>query len=218
MKVILGIDTSSDICAGIAVDGRMVAARSLPERRAHAELLMPLIGDLCQECGIELRELTGIAVGVGPGPFTGLRVGVVTAATLGAVLQVPVTGVCSLDVVAAQWGADAPTDFVIVADARRQELYWARYRAGRRVDGPAVSPPRDIPAMPTAGPGVGVYELAGDCSGGPRVLDAGFLAAHVEQFPDAGMEPLYLRRPDADIPTTRKSALVQPRTGLRSGR
>lgn len=212
MSLVLAIDTATDVRAGLARDGSVVAAAVVADRRAHAEQLLPLIRRVLEAAGATPADLTGIVVGVGPGPFTGLRVGVAAAITLGEALGVGVRGVCSLDVVALDWAAraDVPADgFLVVADARRKEVYWARYdAAGARVDGPFVTAPDALPDLPLAGPGA---VLTGRECPGPEALDAGLMAAAGDRLADAGIEPLYLRRPDAEVPTTRKSTLLQPR-------
>src|SRR6478609_3956664 len=118
----------------------------------HAEQLAPLIERALAEAGIVRQDLTAIAVGVGPGPFTGLRVGLVTARTLGFVLDIPVYGVCSLDALAieaVETGA-VDGDFAVATDARCKEVYFARYdAAGARLDGPLVDKPA---ALATDGP------------------------------------------------------------------
>ena len=99
----------------------------------------------------------------------------------------------------------------MATDARRKEVYWARYAAdGRRVEGPAVGSPDAVPRLPTVGPGADLYADRLDAAPGPRVLDPGVLAAHGLDLPSAGTEPLYLRRPDAAEPTRRKSVLRLP--------
>ncbi|WP_420174605.1 tRNA (adenosine(37)-N6)-threonylcarbamoyltransferase complex dimerization subunit type 1 TsaB [Luteococcus sp. OSA5] len=208
----LAIDTSTDICMALAHDGRVVAQELIADRRGHAEKLMPAIVELCARAGIALHEVDEVAVGLGPGPFTGLRVGIVTAHTIASLAGTTMHGVCSLDVVAHQWVAagGAPKDgFVIASDARRKELYWARYDAtGARVDGPHVGAPGDLPqGLPVAGPGRNAYpEVFVD--DGPEQLDAGVLATRWRELPDAGSDAMYLRKPDAVAPTTRKSTLL----------
>lgn len=217
----LAVDTSTVVAVGLAHDGTAVAAETVGDNHSHVELLVPTIGTVLARAGIGWDGLTRIGVGVGPGPFTGLRVGMTTAITAGIVSGLPVRGVCSLDVIAARWAADgAPDEFVIASDARRRELYWARYRAGRRVGAPRVSAPTELPELPTAGPGVDVCAelLAGRCpAGAPRTIDPGLLAARLGELPDAGLEPLYLRKPDAELPSARKSALGGRRRRLRLG-
>jgi tRNA threonylcarbamoyl adenosine modification protein YeaZ len=214
MTTTLAVDTSTVVAAAIAVDGRIVASARVDDTRAHAEELMPLVQRVAAEAGVALADVERIVAGVGPGPFTGLRVGVVTALTLAEVLAVPVAGACSLDAVAAEWAsAGAPEEFLVVSDARRKEVFWARYDgAGRRLSGPDVAAPDTLPALPLAGPGA---HLVGAVTG-PTQLDAGWLAA--ADLPDAGLEPLYLRRPDAEVPTRTKSTLGAPRLALRRTR
>jgi tRNA threonylcarbamoyl adenosine modification protein YeaZ len=211
--VVLGIDTATDVRAGLARDGEVLASAAVHDRRAHAEQLMPLVRGLLAEAGVTMAELTGIVVGVGPGPFTGLRVGVATALTLGEALGVGVRGVCSLDAVAAAWVLEgAPDDFAVVADARRKEVYWARYDgSAARIDGPFVTFPDQVPDVPLAGPGA---YLTGRQPSGPAELDAGLMAARLDHVADAGLEPLYLRRPDAEVPRTVKSTLLQARIAM----
>lgn len=204
----LGIDTSTDVRVGLADGAGILASRAVTDSRAHAEQLMPLVNATLAEAGRTLHDLGLIVVGVGPGPFTGLRVGVVTAQTLGFALGVPVRGVCSLDAVAAGHlvAGNPGGEFLAVSDARRREVYWARYDTdGRRVEGPAVSPASELPELPVVGPGAG---LAG---GTPSPLDGGILALDGAELPGVGLSPLYLRRPDATVPTNRKSTLLQPR-------
>lgn len=216
----LGVDTSTDICVGLARDGVVVASERIDDRRGHAEKLMPAVVELCRDHGIAVSDITEVAVGLGPGPFTGLRVGIVTGHTIASLAGTRMHGVCSLDVVAHQWvhGANPPAgEFVIASDARRKELYWARYAPdGTRVGEPQVGAPAELPALPVAGPGRSAYpELFVD---GSETLDAGVLAAHWAELPDAGSDALYLRKPDAVAPTTRKSTLVGKRLTLKAPR
>ncbi|MCE1174646.1 MAG: tRNA (adenosine(37)-N6)-threonylcarbamoyltransferase complex dimerization subunit type 1 TsaB [Propionibacteriales bacterium] len=214
MSLILGIDTATDVRAGVARDGRPVASAAVENRRAHAEQLLPLVQQVVAEAGVRLSELTGVVVGVGPGPFTGLRVGVAAAEVLAEALGVPVRGVCSLDVIAREWADEgsAPVEFVVVADARRKEVYWARYSGdGQRVDGPFVTAADAVPVLPLAGPGA---TLTGRSCDGPDALDAAVMAAASERLTEEGLEPLYLRRPDAEVPTTRKSTITTARIGM----
>ncbi|PZQ46567.1 MAG: tRNA (adenosine(37)-N6)-threonylcarbamoyltransferase complex dimerization subunit type 1 TsaB [Phenylobacterium zucineum] len=213
--VVLGIDTATDVRAGVARGGAVAASGAIADRRAHAEQLLPLVRRLLAEAGATPAALSGIVVGVGPGPFTGLRVGVAAAITMAEALGIPVRGVCSLDVVALDWAGrqDGPGgEFAVVADARRKEVYWARYAAdGTRLAGPFVTAPDAVPDLPLAGPGA---ELTGRACAGPDAVDAGLLAAAGTRLADAGLVPLYLRRPDAEVPTTRKSTLLQPRVAM----
>lgn len=209
MTLVLGIDTSTDVRVGLARDGEILGRRGVADTRQHVEQLIPLVQDLLADGGVRIADLDLICVGLGPGPFTGLRVGIVAAQTLASALRIPLHGVCSLDIVAA--GVSGLDEFIVASDARRKELYWARYAAGSRIDGPHVNAPEDLPQLPVIGPGVQAYtERLGDRPrpDGPATIDAGLLAALGAELPDAGTEPLYLRRPDAAEPTRRKSTLV----------
>ncbi|MGB0191198.1 MAG: tRNA (adenosine(37)-N6)-threonylcarbamoyltransferase complex dimerization subunit type 1 TsaB [Nocardioides sp.] len=176
----------------------------------HGEQLAPLIERCLLDVGAVRQDLTAIGVGVGPGPFTGLRVGLVTARTLGFVLEIPVYGVCSLDVLAVEavdTGAVA-SDFVVATDARRKEVYLASYDAGgARLDGPAVLKPADAAtASPVVGEGAALYPEAFPTAAGPIRPSAGWLARVIteERAELVDPEPLYLRRPDAVEPSARK--------------
>lgn len=177
---------------------------------AHGELLAPAIARVLSDAGAVMRDVTDVAVGVGPGPFTGLRVGVVTALTLGASLGVPTHGVCSLDVLAAEAGVDGP--FLVATDARRKEVYWALYDGGSRIEGPAVDRPDALaalhPGVPVFGRGAQLYADVLQGRQGPLDPSADVLAAGVAAgtFAELPLEPLYLRRPDVAEPTTLKRA------------
>ena len=204
----LGIDTSTGVTAAVARPGHVLAARAVTATNVHAEQLMPLVSEVMAASGHVLADLAGVVVGIGPGPFTGLRVGIVSAQTLAYVLDVPVRGVCSLDVVALTFAATRPSrGFTVVSDARRKELYWATYEpGGKRIDGPHVTLPGDVPTGLVVGPAADLYELEGE-----RVvveLDPGAIAVAPKQLSDLGTEPLYLRRPDAQVSTSIKTVLT----------
>lgn len=208
----LAIDTSHFVAVGLAREGTAVASVVVEDTRAHAEALMPSVLSACAEGGISLQEVGEFAVGMGPGPFTGLRVGVATAWTLAHLAGAEPHGVCSLDVVALQWADEgAPDEFVVAADARRKELYWARYRSdGSRIGYPQVSAPQEVPNLPVAGEIPELYRhlLSID---GPSTLDPAVLAAFWTRMAPAGDEPYYLRAPDATVPGQPKSALPRLR-------
>ena len=214
-ELVLGIDTSTCVSVGLADGERVLARRLVGDTRSHVELLAGTVAQVVAQAGVKLSELERIGVGVGPGPFTGLRVGIATARVLGVALGVPVTGVCGLDVIAGYVPSTGP--FLVVSDARRQEVYWARYDAsGLRVAGPFVGAPSSLPELPGFGPALAVYpELAR--GGAVMGVDAGWLAAHLDMAPDVGLEPLYLRQPDAEVASTRKSTLVSGRLRLPIG-
>jgi tRNA threonylcarbamoyl adenosine modification protein YeaZ len=203
----LGLDTSTVVNVGIARDGEIVATESVADRLAHVERLTPLIAGCVESAGVRLADLGQIVVGLGPGPFTGLRVGIVSAQVLAAVLGRPLHGVCSLDVLAAQHGRQT-MDFVVATDARRHEVYWARYGPDAiRIGQPQVSAPEALPDLPVVGPAADLYADRLRAVPGPRVLDPGILALVGPGLPDAGHEPLYLRRQDATESVRRKSVL-----------
>jgi tRNA threonylcarbamoyl adenosine modification protein YeaZ len=207
---VLAIDTSTVVNVGVARDGNVLAVATVDDRMAHVEQLTPLIRRVMGQAGLDPSDLTGLVVGLGPGPFTGLRVGIATARVLASVALLPLRGICSLDVLAAQYAQESPTgEFVVATDARRKEVYWARYACdGSRVDGPQVSAPDEVPRLPTIGPGAALYGDRLAAVPGPRTLDPAVLAERGLSLADAGTEPLYLRRPDAAAPTRRKSVLT----------
>ena len=156
--LLLGLDTATPAVTVALHDGGQPLAQLVTvDSHRHAELLAPAIAKVIADAGAERGDLTDIAVGVGPGPYTGLRVGVVTARVLGAALGVPVYGVCSLDVLAADVEADG--GFAVATDARRREVYWARYDKTGRRSGPHVGPPADVRGrdLPVAGEGPLLY-------------------------------------------------------------
>ncbi len=202
--MLLAFDTATPLVTVALHDGDDVVVERLSDRpMKHAEQLAPLIDDVVREAGIVRQDLTAIAVGVGPGPFTGLRVGLVTARTLGFVLEIPVYGVCTLDVLAVEAvdsGAVAGP-FAVATDARRKEVYLARYDPdGLRLDGPLVDRPAELATTdPVVGPGATLYPDAFPHAVGPDRPSAGWLARTVaeERAELRDPEPLYLRRPDA---------------------
>ena len=149
--LILAIDTATPaVTAGVVRrDGgaiEVLASRVTLGARAHAEQLTPNAVGALADAEISVDDLDAVVVGCGPGPFTGLRVGMATAAAYGHALGLPVHGVCSLDAIS----IDTVGEVLVVTDARRREVYWARYRDGVRVDGPAVNAPADVPGADEA--------------------------------------------------------------------
>ena len=207
--LVLAVDTSTDVTVGLARGAEVLAADRVTDRMAHVEQLMPSVDRCLEAAGMTLADVDHVVVGLGPGPFTGLRVGIVTAQVLARVRGVPLHGVCSLDAVAL--AVPRGEEFVVATDARRKEVYWARYDAnGHRVEGPTVSSPDTVPRLPTVGPAADLYADRLEVGPGVRALDPGLLAASGLGLPSAGTEPLYLRRPDATEPTRRKSVLRLP--------
>ncbi len=209
----LVIDTSSAaITAGLVrftgADVTVLAERVTVNGKAHGELLAPSIQAVLDQAEVGPADLDAVVAGTGPGPFTGLRVGLVTAAALADARGIPTYGVCSLDGI----GVNHPDveSLLVAADARRKEIYWAAYRYGTRLLGPSVARPAELPTdlvVETAtGAGAEQYQdvlaLPVIADPYPSVLGLARLAA-ARVLGGAGSEqlaPLYLRRPDAIPP------------------
>ena len=171
MSKVLAIDTSTSRSCVAIIDGTEVLYSGFRDgATAHG----PSLPALVQEA-LAVSDVDEVVVGMGPGPFTGLRVGIAFAQSFALAREIPVRGVCSLDAIAAQV---TDKDFIITVDARRKEVYWARYTHGVRVGEPAVNFPADVSGA----------------------------AIHADLFPDMValvnlpgnmIEPMYLRRPDA---------------------
>ena len=209
--MLLAFDTATPLVSVALHDGeRVVVELSSEQPMKHGEHLAPLVARAMEDAGIVRQDLTAIAVGVGPGPFTGLRVGIVTARTLGFVLDIPVYGVCSLDAVALEVvGTSAtPGSFLVATDARRKEVYLASYDAdGRRLEGPIVTRPAEVATdAPVAGAGPVLYPEHFPHPIAPDRPSAGWMASGVisELVELIDPEPLYLRRPDAVAGAARK--------------
>lgn len=214
--LILGLDTSTTTVSVALLRedddaAAPTAARDVAEGRRPAELLAPTIKAALLEAGVGPRDLTAVAAGVGPGPYTGLRAGLVTARALAHVVGVAVHGVCSLDALfAAAAAAGGPADAVVATDARRSEVYWARYRGGRRLGEPQVARPATVPVggLPVLGNGAALYpdQLGEPPAGLPLTPSAAWVAALArDSIAGTGLqalpaEPMYLRRPDAREP------------------
>lgn len=198
--IVLALDTATPaVTAGVVrrdAGEHLLAEHVTVDARAHAEALTPNMLAALADSGQAMAALDAVAVGCGPGPFTGLRVGMATAAAVGHALDIPVYSACSLDAV----GVRTSGDVLVVTDARRRELYWARYRDGVRTRGPEVDAPADVPWE-------GANAVAGSADHAamfplPR-LDAEHptpvgLVRAVDWTADPGpLVPLYLRRPDA---------------------
>ena len=171
MSKVLAIDTSTSRSCVAIIDGAKVLYSGFRDgATAHG----PSLPALVQEA-LAVSDVDEVVVGMGPGPFTGLRVGIAFAQSFALAREIPVRGVCSLDAIAAQV---TDKDFIITVDARRKEVYWARYTHGVRVGQPAVNFPADVTGA----------------------------TIHADLFPDMVAlvnlpgtitEPIYLRRPDA---------------------
>jgi tRNA threonylcarbamoyl adenosine modification protein YeaZ len=207
---ILAFDTATPAVTVACHDGSdVVACESAVDARRHGELLAPAIATVLAKAGAQQLDLTAIAVGTGPGPYTGLRVGLVTARVLGSALGVPVDGIGTLDTIAAEARQGAGgREFIVATDARRREVYWARYApSGERLSDPQVSLPAAVPAgLPVAGEGPVLHvELGAAGILEPRYPSAARLAEIAADHLAAGVPPgpaeaQYLRRPDAREP------------------
>ena len=194
------------------------------DTRSHAEVLAPGIEALLAEAGLNGADVDAIVTGVGPGPFTGLRSGIVTARTLAFVWGKPLYGLMSLDAIALEVAesTDAAPEFIVATDARRKEVYWARYTLSsgqlpQLLDGPHVGFAADLPDLPVYGAGAGLYAdvvtAVPEFSGRqPEALSLGQFAlarlAAGEHLLDS--TPLYLRESDAQVPGPRKTGAVNP--------
>lgn len=242
---ILTIDTSAVASAALldfdplnhVRTTEVVANFATSDTRSHAEVLAPGVKSLFTDPVVEGPALDAIVVGTGPGPFTGLRSGIAMARTLAFTWDVPLVGLMSLDALAHQV-FDAPAyrdgravgplamgEFVVATDARRKEVYWARYSAGASLlDGPHVGPAVEISGGQVFGAGAGLYQDVLAANGAsvyplfadaqPTALELGRAAARritaAGSLDGAGFldsTPLYLRESDAKVPGPRKRAL-----------
>lgn len=229
--LILAIDTSATASAALlktrSADSaaQLLASFHTEETNTHSEVLAPGIQGLLAETGNTGGDLDAVVVGVGPGPFTGLRVGIATARALGFVWGIPVHGAMSLNALAHEVLVDSASrgrvdqGFTVAIDARRKELYWAHYAAdGTLLDGPHVGVAESLPPGPVYGAGAGLYDdrLAGN---GREVAEhfanrhpsAGSLGAWAVRVLGSGGEllpttPLYLRESDAQVPAQMKGS------------
>lgn len=215
---LLALDTSSSVAVAVTDDdGHALSRRRADLPRHHAELLVPLVTEALADAGVDRLDLSAVVVGTGPAPFTGLRVGLVTARTLALALGIDALGVPSLDAiaVAALRFVPAGAPLVVATDARRREVYWAAYRRDE-----AGTP--DVVVAPRVGPAAEIADepaLAGGWvtgAGAALYPEAFAHLTHVDATDDldaaelvplalarraAGLaqptDPLYLRRPDA---------------------
>ena len=222
--LILAIDTSAVASAALVSDDTMesvVGSFATEDTRSHAEVLAPGIERLLADAGLAGDDVDVIVTGVGPGPFTGLRSGIATARTLAFAWGKPLYGLMSLDAVALEVAEStaAPAEFLVVTDARRKEVYWARYtlvegQLPRLEDGPHVGFAADLPDLPAFGAGAGLY--ADTLQADPDFVQEQPDALYLGQFALARLAagnglldstPLYLRESDAQVPGPRKRAL-----------
>lgn len=178
MSKVLAIDTSTSRSCVAIIEGTDVLYSGFKDgATAHG----PSLPALVQEA-LAVSDVDEVVVGMGPGPFTGLRVGIAFAQSFALAREIPVRGVCSLDAIAAQI---QEKDFIITVDARRKEVYWARYTDGVRVGDPAVNFPADVSGA----------QIFADLF--PDMVALVNLSGNI-------IEPLYLRRPDAVATVDRK--------------
>ncbi|MEU7906117.1 tRNA (adenosine(37)-N6)-threonylcarbamoyltransferase complex dimerization subunit type 1 TsaB [Actinoplanes sp. NPDC049118] len=216
--LVLALDTSTPAVTAALAEVTSTGMKGLAERRtvdprAHGERLAPQVRLILDDAGVRTRDLAAIVAGVGPGPFTGLRVGLATAAAMGQALSVPTYGVCSLD---ALGRAAGPGRVLVATDARRREVYYARYVDGVRAGDPDVAKPADVRVEVDRAVGEGALKY-GEIFGVPVDEDVLFppgealIALAAErirgQAPTESLTPLYLRRPDAVEPGSRKPVL-----------
>lgn len=218
---VMGLAVGHLDAGGVAV----LAEVEVPTERRHAEEISPRLTELLGEAGLGLADLTRLVIDIGPGRFTGLRVGLATVRALGFALDIPVTGLTSLEVLAA--GAERQPDggagpVTAVIDARRSEVFQQPFAGGEPLAPPSVGPPAEL-ATAAAGPAVGdgadryaeLYAAAGvEVVAGvhPRAATMLALAADRPAVPGTGVHPLYLRDPDA-TPNIRTRAGAEPAVG-----
>ena len=220
--LVLALDTSTAaVTAGLVEVSSTGAAALVAERvtvdaRRHGELLSPSIEAVLAEGETSAADVRAIVAGVGPGPFTGLRVGLVSAAALADALDIPTYAVCSLDAINTQVTGQRPV--LVASDARRREVYWAVYPSASAGDrrGPYVGRPADVDlaeVRSAAGAGAHLYaNVLGVAVGEPRYPSAQALVTVARDRVAAGapsepLAPLYLRRPDAVESARRKTVL-----------
>jgi tRNA threonylcarbamoyl adenosine modification protein YeaZ len=199
--MLLAIDTSAGSSVAVVdLEGGILAELSSADTRRHAEVVGDLIAGALEQSGVAVAQLSGVVAGMGPGPFTGLRVGIAAARAFAFGAGIVVVPVVSHDAVA--FGLAEPT--IVATDARRGELYWSAYRGMDaaalpvRVHGPALA---KVAELESAVPGFDGYALvrAEQISAGALGMVAENLYANGRSFAAAfgrAVEPLYLRSPD----------------------
>lgn len=207
--LVLAIDSATPTVVAGVVDSatnEVLGETILENCRDHNEQLVPATQAALRKAGKTFADIDAIVVGTGPGPFTGLRVGMATAAAFGDALGIPVHGVCSLDAIAGQMPGE---DKVVAIDARRREAYWARY-AGERVGDPDVTPydqvPRDVVLNAPANLQEHFPEATFDLYPTPLALVE---VAALGETPEP-LVPMYLRRPDAKEPKAKPKSPAIP--------
>lgn len=215
--LILALDTALDACSVALYDstaGQMLASRTEVIGKGHAERLMAMISDVMSEASIAFDAIDRIGVTIGPGSFTGIRVGLATARGLALASGKPVVGVSTLDAIARS--APACDRLMVVLDARRGEVYTALYDGNRKaISEPALLSLESAGTAVTAavakmfGSGADLVAATQDIEksnvlglmGWPDIAEVCAMAADTAAYPEPP-KPLYLRAPDAK-PQTR---------------
>lgn len=202
--MLLAIDTSAG--TGVAVvdrDRGVLAERAEPDTRRHAEVIGELIKQCLLEADVAVTDLSGVAVGMGPGPFTGLRVGIAAAQAFALGAAKPIRRLISHDAIAfGHFASGGSGPLLVVTDARRKEVYWSAYSGAdelglpERVGDPGLVRPGDLGA---AVANYAAYERldASAVSAGSLGLLAESMHLHDRAF--AGADALYLRSPDVTL-------------------
>lgn len=201
--MLLTIDTSAGTSVAVVDRDRgIISEHGESDTRRHAEVVGELIARCLTESGVAVADLSGVAVGMGPGPFTGLRVGIAAAQAFALGASRPVVRVVSHDAIAFQHFRDGGSGpLLVVTDARRREVYWSAYSGADdhglplRVGEPALAAPGDLPSTVEGREATRLD--AEEVSAGAAGILAEMLYFHGRSF--AGREPLYLRSPDVTV-------------------
>lgn len=222
--LILALDSSAIASVALGrLDGNqltLLASRSTEDTRSHAEVMSPFVAEVLAETGASGQDIDAVITGTGPGPFTGLRAGIVTARSLAFAWSKPLYGIMSLTALAelAEGTARASghTRFLVASDARRKEIYSAVYElteSGYQLEnGPTVGPASEAPTLPAYGFGTSLYPESLDTQPGFEHTqpDAAALLAAAARLglPNLSTDTsaLYLRESDAKVPAARKKA------------
>lgn len=214
---ILALDTATHLGTVALLEEREGQLHLLAEASAsvdsrHGETLLPHLSDVLSRGALRPQDLTMIAVGIGPGSFTGVRVGLATAKGLALALKIPLVGVSTLDVVAA--GAGDHASLLVLLDAKKGEVFGARYQDGERVAEPFFGPPRAVQTDAQTLVGAGARDPSFVIPPGATLLDSrldvpsarvlgGLALAQLRRVgpSDLGrLVPLYVRSADAVLP------------------
>jgi tRNA threonylcarbamoyl adenosine modification protein YeaZ len=184
MKLLV-IDTSTGTSVAVVDGGVVVVERTVTETRSHAEVVGRLLAEVLAESG---STIDGVVAGLGPGPFTGLRVGIAAAISFAAAREIPVFGVPSHNV-----GILSPTPVTIVTDARRKEWAWSSYEDGAAIAGPSLVPTTELGSLAVLA--THPERRCDTVSAGELGLAATIQLDRGDDLSD--LTPLYLRAPDA---------------------